>query len=277
MGHPCASALRFLASVATLALTATGLSCTSADCDENACEELLVLKRYKLDPETHTLTWHGEGIRIVSSNGDVNVTAGTSDELQVTFSAFSLSLDEDEAVREMKENLHGVFSLGNTISVLGDTRFLSDHRTGIDIDVTLPIGFNSGVWIEQDHGPVTVDFGPTPAAVRVVVDKAGDVSVRGAAGFIDIGTHLGNIDLTVATWTQTNTNMVWTQYGDIAATVPAEGGDGQIYLDYRRGQLTVSGVPASWKATDEGYQMGRFTGPELILWAENGDIALTVE
>lgn len=276
-------ALRFLASVVlpTLALAAVGQGCIIGDCDngQDNCVQIEPATKYTLAPETKTAAWTtGQGVRIVSANGQVNVRQGSSSEVSATFTAFTLNKDdkEDEARREMTENLEvSVSDSGGQIVV--EVRKLSGANggTGADIDVKLPAGFDGAFEVVQDNGSVEADLsGSTPASTRVINDGAGSLAVSGARGALEITASTGDVDVSVAVWPTVN-GSVYTDNGDINITVPSEA-DGSISLT-ADGEVTESGVPATWVATADGYTMGAGTGGAVDVTTDFGDIVLTVE
>jgi hypothetical protein len=276
-------ALRFLASVVlpTLAFAAVGQGCIISDCDngQDNCIEIQTPTKYTLDPETQSAAWTtGQGIRIVSANGQVNVTQGSSSEVSATFTAFTLHEEdkEDEARREMTQNLDvSVTDEGGQIVVKVTTTSEANGGTGADIDVKLPAGFDGAFEVVQDNGSVDVDLdGSTPASTRVVNDGAGSLSVSGARGAIEITASTGDVSVSVAEWPTMN-GSVYTDNGDIAITVPSDA-DGSISLT-AEGEITESGVPTTWVATADGYTMGAGTGGAVDVTTDFGDIVLTVE
>lgn len=276
-------ALRFLASVVlpTLAIAATGQGCIISDCDngQDNCVQFKPATKYTLDPETKSAAWtSGKAIRIVSANGVVNVSQGSSAEVEATFSAFTLNEEdkEDEARREMTNNLDvTVTDEGSQIVVKVSTSSDANGTTGADIDVRLPSGFDADFEVVQDNGSVDVDLaGSAPTSTRVVNDGAGSISVSGSRGTLEITASTGDVDLSVAEWPTAN-GSVYTDNGDINITVPSES-NGTISLT-AEGELTENGVPTSWTATADGYTMGTGVGGAVDVTTDFGDIVLTVE
>lgn len=275
-------ALRLLASVVlpTLAFAAVGQGCIISDCDngQDNCIQLKPPTKYTLKAETQSAPWTtGKAIRIVSANGQVHVTQGSSSEVQATFRAFTVNDEdkEDAARREMTENLDvTVTDAGTEIVVKVATTSDANGSTGADIDVRLPSGFDGDFVVLQDNGSVDVDLGgSTPTATRVINDGAGSLSVSGARGTLEI-TASGGVDLSVAEWPMVD-GSVFTDNGKIEITVPSDA-NGAISL-FADGELTENGVPASWEPTSDGYTMGTGVGGTVDVTTDFGDIVLRVE
>ncbi|NUO49706.1 MAG: DUF4097 family beta strand repeat protein [Polyangiaceae bacterium] len=274
-------ALGLLASaLSVVALAAAGQGCIISDCDNGRdnCIELQTPTKYTLDPETKSAAWTtGKGVRVESDNGQVKVIQGGGSEVEATFEAFTLNEEgkEDAARKEMTSNLKvEVVEEGGVIVVRAVTSSDASGGTGADVTVRLPSAFDSSFDVAQDNGSVEVDLGgSTPTATRVHTEN-GTLTITGAQGSLDIFSGNGSIDLDVAAWA-TADGSVLTENGDINISVPSEA-DGTISFT-ADGEVTESGVPSAWVATDDGYTMNAGTGGTVDVTTEFGDIALSVE
>jgi DUF4097 and DUF4098 domain-containing protein YvlB len=207
----------------------------------------------------------------------VDVKQGEGSDVDATFQPFTLHEEnkDDEARREMTENLTvEVVDEGGEIVVRAATSSDASGGTGADITVYLPVGFDGAFTVEQDNGSVDADLrGSTPASTKVITDN-GSLTVYGARGTVDIFSGNGGIEAEIAAWPTTD-GRVYTENGDITIFVPPDA-DGTISLT-ADGEISESGVPSDWVATDDGYTMGAGTGGTVDVTTEFGDIALSVE
>lgn len=274
-------ALGLLASaLSVVALGALGQGCIISDCDngQDNCVELQTPTKYTLDPETQSAPWTtGKPVKVVSDNGQVRVVRGGGADVEATFEAFTLHEEdkEDEARREMTENLKvEVVDNGTEILVQAVTDGDASGGTGADITVKLPSSFDAAFEVAQDNGSVEVELGgTTPTSTRVHTEN-GSLTISGAQGALDIFSGNGSIDLDVAAWSASD-GSVLAENGDITISVPSTA-DGSISLT-ADGEVTESGVPSTWVATEDGYTMNAGTGGAVDVTTEFGDIALSVE
>ena len=210
-------------------------------------------------------------------NGQVKVVRGGGSTVEATFKAFTLHEEdkEDEARKEMTENLKvEVVDSGTEIVVRAVTDEDASGGTGADITVKLPASFDAAFEVAQDNGSVEVELnGTTPTLTRVHTEN-GSLTITGAQGTLDVFSGNGSIDLDVAAWSTSN-GSVLTENGDINISVPSAA-DGTISFT-ADGEVTESGVPATWVATEDGYTMNAGTGGTVDVTTEFGDIALSVE
>jgi hypothetical protein len=239
------------------------------------------LVRYEGDQESASVAYtSGQGVRIVSANGAVDVRTGDVSEVQVTFSPFTMDKKDqrDRAVADIENRLElSAITSGDIVIKVAREQGASGYL-GADIEVVLPAGFDGAFEVAQNNGGTDVDLGGAPARTTRVISDNGSIEIVNARGTLDVATDNGSVSVDVATWSADN-GSVRTGNGDISFSVPGAV-NGKMTAD-ASGELTEQGIPVTWATVGEGnarsYTMGDGKGGQVDLVTEFGDIALVVK
>jgi hypothetical protein len=194
----------------------------------------------------------GANILVDGVNGNIDIsTNNAADTVGVVFHPFTKKgndpEDKEAAGREMEEDLHTeIFVEADGTVVIKASRSGGTGYLGCDIDVNLPNGYTGGITVDANNGFVDGDLGGTQAFTTVINDGAGDVTIRNAAGPLDISGSF-DLDVKVSSWSTSNGQIVSTGLlGDIIVYVPA-GADGSIQAT-SEDEVVVgpSSLPSDW-------------------------------
>lgn len=244
------------------------------------------LVRYEGTPVTETVAYTpGTAIHIIGANGQIEVVRGTTDEVKVTFSPFTMDEDtaEERAVSEMENKLELTAANGTSELLIeaakGDG---SSSYLGADIKVTLPSTFDGGFEVDQGNGSIEADLsGGLPTSTDVVNDGGGSIKVTGARGKLHIVGSAGDVEVSVAEWA-IDDGSVETGAGDLVFTLPgAVNGTLSATAGGNSSTIIESGIPATWATAGEGgaksYTMGDGMGAHVDLTTDLGDITITAK
>ena len=224
----------------------------------------------------------GKGLKVVGVNGDISVSKGSaSDSVGVTFEPFTREKDENEseAVRQMNEDLRLEVSESNNVILLSATKVSgSSSLLGAHIRVTLPAGFDGSFEIDQGNGEVNADLtGGSPASTNVVNSGAGDITVRGAGGAINIAGDF-DVDVSVISWpAESGIITAGDQLGDMTFTLPARAAG---TMTAQAATLTEpSPLPTGWESAasaenSKSYTMNGGGGGQIDLRALGGNLTI---
>ncbi|WP_437635793.1 hypothetical protein [Sorangium sp. So ce854] len=267
----------FLICAASAAATA---GCAITTGENSITAETLV--RYEGSDESVRVEYlDNQSVRIVSDNGDVEVTLGNVEDVVVTFSPFTMrKKDEDRLAKaEMENDLRLAAITDGDVVISTQTTSGASGYLGADIRVVLPIEFNGALRVEQDNGGVDVDLDGALSRGTTVVSDNGSIDVVGARGAIDVSTDNGSVFVDLDAWSDTD-GSITSGNGSIELSVPA-GVDGTMTAQTLFGDVVEQGLPSSWAtaANEAGtsYTMGNGDGGHLTLFTENGDIAVLVK
>jgi hypothetical protein len=291
--------LRIASTVALLAGAGTLVQgCLVGDCKDSQgnkkdnCVTLEPLTGYNGTDVTDTLTYTaGLDIVITNQNGDIDVEGGAPDgQVLVTFSPFTAGgsepADEAEAKREMEEDLILTSEDATEIHVAAESVDGANGYLGAHIEVKLPAGFDSSVFVESHNGGVQVELmSGTPTDTTVHVNN-GTLEVAGAGGKLDIGQNNGTeCHVEIASWAPVGDDgIIQCSWLDSTVVFPS-GIDGSIQVESTDGVITdPSPLPADWTASAENvdnaksfsFGMGTTAGANVRI-ANSGDIALDVQ
>ncbi|WP_438017839.1 hypothetical protein WMF18_01535 [Sorangium sp. So ce315] len=240
------------------------------------------LVRYEGSDESARVEYlDNQSVRIVSDNGDVEVTLGNVDDVVVTFSPFTMrKKDEDRLAKaEMENDLRLAAITEGDVIISTQTTSGASGYLGADIRVVLPVEFNGVLRVEQDNGSVDVDLDGALSRGTTVLSDNGSIDVVGARGAIDVSTDNGSVFVDLDAWSDTD-GSISSGNGSIELSVPA-GVDGTMTAQTLFGDIVEQGLPSSWAtaANDAGtsYTMGDGDGGHLTLFTENGDVAIFVK
>lgn len=267
----------FLICAASAAATA---GCAITTGENSITAETLV--RYEGSDESARVEYlDNQSVRIVSDNGDVEVTLGNVDDVVVTFSPFTMrKKDEDRLAKaEMENDLRLAAITDSDVIISTQTTSGASGYLGADIRVVLPVEFNGVLRVEQDNGSVDVDLDGALSRGTTVVSDNGSIDVVGARGAIDVSTDNGSVFVDLDAWSDTD-GSISSGNGSIELSVPG-GVDGTMTAQTLFGDIVEQGLPSSWAtaANDAGtsYTMGDGDGGHLTLFTENGDVAIFVK
>ncbi|WP_437781156.1 hypothetical protein [Sorangium sp. So ce1097] len=267
----------FLICAASAAATA---GCAITTGENSITAETLV--RYEGSDESARVKYlDNQSVRIVSDNGDVEVTLGNVDDVVVTFSPFTMrKKDEDRLAKaEMENDIRLAAMTEGDVVISTQTTSGASGYLGADIRVVLPVKFNGVLRVEQDNGSVDVDLDGALSRGTTVVSDNGSIDVVGARGAIDVSTDNGSVFVDLDAWSGTD-GSISSGNGSIELSVPA-GVDGTMTAQTLFGDIVEQGLPSSWAtaANDAGtsYTMGDGDGGHLTLFTENGDVAIFVK
>ncbi|MGK3997502.1 hypothetical protein [Sorangium sp. So ce1024] len=267
----------FLICAASAAAT-TGCAITTGE--NSITAETLV--RYEGSDESARVEYlDNQSVRIVSDNGDVEVTLGNVDDVVVTFSPFTMRKKDEErlAKAEMENDLRLSAITDGDVVISTKTTSGASGYLGADIRVVLPLEFNGVLRVEQDNGGVDIDLDGAASRGTTVLSDNGSIELVGARGAIDVSTDNGSVFVDLDAWSATD-GSITSGNGSIELSVPA-GVDGTMTAQTLFGDIVEQGLPSSWAtaANDAGtsYTMGDGDGGHLTLFTENGDIAIFVK
>ncbi len=280
--------LRFLPLlILTAAVVPFAEGCVIGQCDNNAsnCLQIGPATRFEGNAKTASSAYvAGQGVRVASVNGNVKVSVGSTDHVEVSYVPFVLDKKTNEAAAksQIDSNLVVDVSLvGNDVVVKSSTKSGSSSSLGADLTIKLPQGFSGAFEIAQQNGEVTADLGSSAVvSTRVVNSGAGGVSVVGARGTLTVSADVGDVTVGVSQWGHAGENgTIHSGNGAVTLSVPAAA-DGQLVLT-ADGMITLSSVPSSWTKTETSssktFTMGAGNGAHLDVKNDFGDIALTVK
>jgi hypothetical protein len=281
--------LRFLPLlILTAAVVPFAEGCVIGQCDNNAsnCLQIGPATRFEGNAKTASSPYvAGQGVRVASVNGNVKVSVGSTDHVEVSYVPFVLDKKTNEAAAksQIDSNLVVDVSLvGNDVVVKSSTKSGSSSSLGADLTIKLPQGFSGAFEIAQQNGEVTADLGSSSAvtSTKVVNSGAGSVSVVGARGALTVSGDVGDVTVGVSQWGKAGENgTIHSGNGAVTLSVPSAA-DGQLVLT-ADGMITLSSVPSSWTKTETStsktFTMGAGTGAHLDVKNDFGDIALTVQ
>ncbi|MCC6558029.1 MAG: DUF4097 family beta strand repeat protein [Polyangiaceae bacterium] len=243
------------------------------------------LTRYEGTPVSESITYTpGKPIHIIGANGQIDVVRGSSDQVEVTFSPFTMDEDtaEDRAVSEMENKLELTAADGSEILIEVGLKDGSSSYLGADIKVAIPSTFDGAFEVDQGNGGVDVDLGGgAPTSTDVQNTGGGGVKVLGARGKLTIEGSAGDVEVSVAEWAAGGENgSVKAGSGDISFTLPASA-NGTLTVT-PNGELTESGIPTDWTSAEneagKSYTMGSdATGAHVDVSTDLGDIAVIVK
>ncbi|AUX19843.1 hypothetical protein SOCEGT47_002960 [Sorangium cellulosum] len=272
--------LRTVCSLICAASAAATTGCALTLDDNSITAETLV--RYEgTDEIVHVEYLPTQSVRIVSDNGDVEVSTGSVSDVVVTFSPFTMrKKDEDKlAVKEIEDHL-GLTAITDRAS--GDVVISTTQQAGAsgylgaDIHVILPADFDGGLRVEQDNGGVEVNLDGAPSRGTTIVSDNGRIEVVGARGAIDVTTDNGSVSVDLDAWSGSD-GIISTGNGDIDLTVPA-GVDGTMTAHAVNGVVVEQSLPSTWATAGDGgaksYTMGDGDGGQLDLFTDLGDITI---
>jgi len=243
------------------------------------------LTRYEGTPVSESIAYTaGKAVHVIGANGQIDVVRGSSDQVEVTFSPFTMDEDtaEDRAVSEMENKLELTATDSGEILIEVVLKDGSSSYLGADIKVALPSTFDGGFEIDQGNGGVEADLsGSTPSSTDVENTGGGSIQVSGARGKLRVIGSAGDIDVSVAAWGVDN-GVVQAGAGDISFTLPGDvNGTMTASAGGQESVVTESGIPASWATAGEGgaksYTMGDGVGAQVDLSTDLGDIAIVVK
>jgi hypothetical protein len=232
--------------------------CVITDCPDGQadCVQIEGTVIYPGTAETRQAAWStGQTITIKGDNGMLDVeVGGVADEVSVTFdpSTRRAEGEAEEAKAEMEQDItYNVGSDGGSgVLVQADIHNNSSSFLQVHLHVKLPSNFDGALVVDSDNGFIEVDLsGVTAAGVSVDSSGAGDVSVSGAAGPININADGSDVNLDVAEWALAGNNgtVIGGGPGDITISVPS-GANGSIQAT-SCGDDPVTGPsspPADW-------------------------------
>jgi hypothetical protein len=219
----------------------------------------------------------GQGVQIVSHNGQVDVQVGNGDEVEVVFRPFTRNTGdaegEEAAMAELADKLVLEVTEGNTIQVRVATRDGATSFLGAHIEVTLPSSFDGAFEVSSNNGSVEADLGGSVPASTTVVTDNGSLEVYGARGPLEIEGGNGDVTVSVDEWAGGGTGSIFADNGDIDLTVPSDA-NGTMTL-VASGQIVDEGVPGDKAENDGGtsFTMGDGEGAHVDVTADFGDIA----
>ncbi|KYF84016.1 hypothetical protein BE11_35210 [Sorangium cellulosum] len=267
----------FLICAATAAATA---GCAVTTGDNSITAETLV--RYEGSDESARVEYlPTQGVRIVSDNGDVEVTTGDVSDVVVTFSPFTMrKKDENKlAVAEMENDLRLSAIIDGDVVISTQTTSGASGYLGADIRVVLPADFDGVLRVEQDNGSVDVDLDGAPSRGTTVLSDNGSIDVLGARGAIDVSTDNGSVFVDLDAWSDAD-GSVSSGNGGIELSVPA-GVDGTMSAQTLFGDVIEQGLPSTWATAENdagaSYTMGDGDGGHLTLFTELGDVTIVVK
>ena len=273
--------------ILTAAVVPFAQGCIIGQCDNGAanCTQFQPATRFEEPAKTSSAAYvAGQGVRVSSINGNVKVTVGATDKVEVSYVGFVLDKKTNEAGAKSQIDTNlvvDVSTVGNDVVIKSSRKSGSSSSLGADITVKLPQAFSGAFDIDEQNGEVTADIGATSAAsTRVVNSGAGSVSVVGARGAITVSADVGDVIVGISAWGKGGENgTIKSGNGDITLTVPAAA-DGQLVLT-ADGKITVGTTPATWTknetATSKAFTMGAGAGAHLDVTNDFGNIALTVQ
>ncbi|WP_437677215.1 hypothetical protein [Sorangium sp. So ce131] len=227
-----------------------------------------------------------QSVRISSIKGEVEVTTGDVDDVEVTFSPFIKRADGEGqyAMDEIRDQLVLTAEADDAV-VIATQKFkdawgdLSPHL-GAHIRVVLPARFDGALRVDQGDGDVRVDLdGARSSRATVVESRSGNIDVVGAGGAVDLVTASGSISADVDGWSDVD-GLIRSGDGSIELALPAQV-DGTMTAQAKLGELVERDLPSTWVVAGEGsarsYTMGDGEGGWLEVVAERGDIDLVVK
>ncbi|WP_434045138.1 MULTISPECIES: hypothetical protein [Sorangium] len=267
----------FLICAATAAATA-GCAVTT---DENSITAETLVRYEGSDESARVEYLPTQSVRIVSDNGDVEVSIGDVSDVVVTFSPFTMRKKDENrlAVAEMENDLRLSAIIDGDVVISTQTTSGASGYLGADIQVVLPADFDGVLRVEQDNGGVDVDLDGAPSRGTTVQSGNGSIDVVGARGALDVSTDNGSVFVDVDAWSDSD-GSISSGNGALELSVPA-GVDGTMTAQTLFGDIVEQGLPSTWAtaANDAGtsYTMGDGDGGHLTLFTENGDIAILVK
>lgn len=228
----------------------------------------------------------GQGIEIDGANGSVDVVVGSGSDVTVSFRPKTArgGDEEEEAVAEMENDLTLTAEVqGDNVYIAATTAEGSNPYLAADITVTLPSSFAGPVDVFNDNGGADVDLrGTAPSSVRLKVDNGG-LTLRGAAGPLDIEQGNGtSCDVGVAAWA-TSDGTIACDSIDADITIPS-GANGSIQVQSQTGTIVEpSPLPSDWDASPDNqsnsatWSIGAdpAAGGNVLI-TNDGDIVLSV-
>jgi hypothetical protein len=262
-------------------LLATSLVAPLTGCVVRAEVEPLV--RYEGTPASQSVPYNsGLPVRIISTNGNVEVVRGGATDVEVTFSPFTLGEEgaEEAAKREMENPDLLNLSIGGAgfIEIAVAKGEGASSGLGADILVRLPSVFDSDFEVQQNNGGTDVDLSGTSASSTTIASNNGSIDLSGARGNLSVATENGSADVDVDTWGAQDGFV--TASSDIQFAVPSDvNGTIQATVDPDFGQvIDPSPLPATWVTAGESpaksYTMGTGMGGNVELSTVLGDITI---
>ncbi|AUX39164.1 hypothetical protein SOCE26_005460 [Sorangium cellulosum] len=226
-----------------------------------------------------------QSVRIVSATGEVEVTTGDVDGVEVTFSPFTEHRDGQgyAAREEMEENL----ALDAVVDgdILVTVQKFKDEwgynpDLGAHVRVVLPARFDGALRVDQGDGGVHVDLDGARSSRAVVVESdSGSIDVVGAGGPVDLITGDGDISAAIEGWSDVD-GLIRSGNGSIKLAMPAQV-DGTMTAQTKLGEVVEQDLPSAWVVAGEGsarsYTMGAGEGGWLEVVTALGDIAIVVK
>lgn len=243
------------------------------------------LVRYEGTPVSESVTYtSGKAVHIIGANGQIDVVRGSSADVEVTFSPFTMDEDtaEERAVSEMENKLTLTATDSGEILIEVAKGDGASGYLGADIKVALPSTFDGGFEVDQGNGDVEADLsGTVPTSTDVVNDGGGSIMVSGARGKLHIVGSAGDIDVDVAEWS-VDDGSVQAGAGDLSFALPgASNGTISATAGGQSSTIVENGIPATWATAGEGgaksYTMGDGVGAHVELTTDLGDITITAK
>ncbi|XXT20402.1 hypothetical protein WME94_02375 [Sorangium sp. So ce429] len=236
------------------------------------------LVRYEGTDETaHVEYIPTQSVRIVSVNGQVDVTTGNVSDVQVTFSPFTMRKEGERelAIAEIENQLElSAKTQGEIVIEVDKVGSNISGYLGADIRVVLPANFDGGLRVDQNNGSIDVDLDGAPSLATTIASENGSIDVVGARGEIHVATQNGSVSVDLDAWSDAD-GSITSGNGSIELSVPADV-DGTMTAHTDLGEISEHNLPSTWAtASNDGgtsYTMGDGDGGLLELSTELGDI-----
>jgi hypothetical protein len=270
-------------SIAAIVLSAPLFAGCAITQNSDGSVTLQSLTTYDGTPESKSVAYApGDSLRIVGVNGDITVTSSSSSTVDVTFKPTTKGKGDDagkkQATDEMNNQIHYAVSSGGEIVVQVTRDSGANAYLGADVVVAIPPSFNGAFTVQQGNGDVDVQLGGGATSVTVKNDGAGDISVAGASGALNISGGF-DVKVGVSAWASAGHDGSITagDLGNISISIPATS-NGTLTAQ-AGGKISDGGLPSNWASAaaadnSKSYTMGDGTGAKVALVA-GADIAIS--
>ena len=215
------------------------------------------LKRYEGQSQAMSIDYPaGHDILIDGVNGNVDVSVGSSQTVEVTFFPFSYrgndEADKQVAIEDMENDLELALT-DNGTAIFVDTGRTSGSNDGLgaDMQIKLPPGYTGAIEINPGNGFVEGNLGGSQASTKIINEGTGDIDVTNAAGQLQIRGDF-DVNVSVSSWAASGQNGDVTSIsgglGNVVLSLPANS-IGSIQAVAEEGPVTGPAAASGWEET----------------------------